>query len=167
MEGAGASPTGGSGGPDPRTFENWVVRPPRFENEVAKIRCFFRFLGYFGVGWPPCRRFDPPLKNPWRRPWEGGIMGRKTCRIETCQPLCKKEPPALMTRWCKGVEWKFTYISKYCYISCSEVFRLGWPSSTILYRNTLTVENVCVSRCAPKIGVFPFIFYIIQYFLAS
>ena len=21
---------------------------------------FFRFLGYFGVGWPPCRRFDPP-----------------------------------------------------------------------------------------------------------
>ena len=42
--------------------------PPRFENEVAKIRCFFRFLWYFGVGWPPCRRFDPPLKNPWRRP---------------------------------------------------------------------------------------------------
>ena len=29
---------------------------------------FFRFLGYFGVGWPPCWRFDPPLKNPWRRP---------------------------------------------------------------------------------------------------
>ena len=28
---SGASPTGGSGGggPDPRTFENWVVRPPQ------------------------------------------------------------------------------------------------------------------------------------------
>ena len=51
---------GGSGDPDPRTFENREVRPPRFENEVAKIRCFFRFLWYFGVGWPPCRRFDPP-----------------------------------------------------------------------------------------------------------
>ena len=68
--GAGASPTGGGvGGPDPRTFENRVGGPPRFKNEVTKIRCFFRFLGYFGVGWPPCRRFDPPLKNPWRRPW--------------------------------------------------------------------------------------------------
>ena len=50
--------------PDPRTFENRVGGPPRFENEVAKIRCFFRFLGYFGLGWPPCRRFYPPLKNP-------------------------------------------------------------------------------------------------------
>ena len=30
---------------------------------------FFRFLGDFGVGWPPCRRFYPSLKNPWRRPW--------------------------------------------------------------------------------------------------
>ena len=28
---------GGRGG---RTFENRVGRPPRFENEVAKIRCF-------------------------------------------------------------------------------------------------------------------------------
>ena len=51
--------------------------PPRFENEVVKIRCFFRFLGYFGIGWPPCRRFDPPLKNPWRRPWLWQNLDRK------------------------------------------------------------------------------------------
>ena len=49
---AGASPTGGGGGrggggPDPRTFENRAVRPPRFENEVAKTRCFFPIFRVF------------------------------------------------------------------------------------------------------------------------
>ena len=34
---------GGVGGPDPRTFENRAGRPPRFENEVAKIRYFSDF----------------------------------------------------------------------------------------------------------------------------
>ena len=46
--------------------------PPRFENEVAQIRRLFRFVGYFGVGWPHCRRFVElvrPLRNPWRRLW--------------------------------------------------------------------------------------------------
>ena len=33
----------GGGGPDPHTFDNRVGRPPRFENEVAKIRCFSDF----------------------------------------------------------------------------------------------------------------------------
>ena len=33
----------GVGGPDPRTFENRVGIPPKFENEVAKIRCFLDF----------------------------------------------------------------------------------------------------------------------------
>ena len=31
------------GSPDARTFENRGSRPPRFENEVAKIRCFSDF----------------------------------------------------------------------------------------------------------------------------
>ena len=64
----------GGGGPDPRTFENRAVRPPRFENEVAKIRCFFRFLGYFGVGWPPCRRFDPPTQKSVTTPLRGRLV---------------------------------------------------------------------------------------------
>ena len=34
---------GGRGGPDPRTFKNRVGRPPRFDNEVAKIRYFSDF----------------------------------------------------------------------------------------------------------------------------
>ena len=28
--------------------------PPDFSDEVAQIRCLFRFLVYFGVGWPHC-----------------------------------------------------------------------------------------------------------------
>ena len=59
----------GGGGPDPALLKTGRVDSPRFENEVAQNPVFFRFLGYFGVGWPPCRRFDPPLKKPWRRPW--------------------------------------------------------------------------------------------------
>ena len=66
----GGGGSGGGGGPNPRTFENRVGGPPRFENEVAKIRCFFRFLGYFGVGWPPCRRFDPPTQKSVATPLE-------------------------------------------------------------------------------------------------
>ena len=64
---------GGGGGPDPRTFENREGRPPPPDSRMKwpKSGVFFRLLWYFGVfwGWPPCRRFDPPLKNPWRRPW--------------------------------------------------------------------------------------------------
>ena len=66
---------GGGGGESKGSWPPHFWKPgrwtPRFVNEVAKIRCFLSpILGYFGVGWPPCRRFDPPLKNPWRRPWE-------------------------------------------------------------------------------------------------
>ena len=46
-----------------------------FENEVAQIRCLFRFLGYFGGRLATCRRFVPsaqksvaaPLPAPLRR----------------------------------------------------------------------------------------------------
>ena len=54
---------GGSrgGGPDPRTFENRKVRPPRFENEVAKIRCFSIFRVFWGrLAILPTIRSPPP-----------------------------------------------------------------------------------------------------------
>ena len=41
--------------------------PPQIREWSGQNTVFFRFLGYFGVGWPNCRQFDPPLKNPWRR----------------------------------------------------------------------------------------------------
>ena len=55
----------GGPGPEPRTFENRVVRSPDSRMKRPKSGVFFDF---FWVGWPACRRFDPPLKNPWRRP---------------------------------------------------------------------------------------------------
>ena len=59
----GASTTeGGRGVLTPALSKTGRVDPsPGFENEVA--RCVFRFLGYFGVGWPPYRRFDPPTQK--------------------------------------------------------------------------------------------------------
>ena len=33
----------------------------------------FRFLGYFGVGWPPCRRFDPPTQKSVATPLVGTL----------------------------------------------------------------------------------------------
>ena len=42
---------------------NWMLR-----SWMLQYSPFFRLLGYFEVGWSPCRRFDPALKNPWRRP---------------------------------------------------------------------------------------------------
>ena len=61
----GASPTG-VGGPGPHTFENRVVRPPPpppdSRMKWPKSGVFFRILGYFGVGWPPRRRFEPRSK---------------------------------------------------------------------------------------------------------
>ena len=44
---------------------------PRFENEMVPNPAssdFFFFFFFFFVGLPQCRRFVPPLKNPWRRP---------------------------------------------------------------------------------------------------
>ena len=65
---------GGGVGPDNRTFENLgrsTPPPPRFENEVAKIRCFFPIFRVFWgrLATLPTIRPPPPLKNPWRRPW--------------------------------------------------------------------------------------------------
>ena len=40
--------SGGDGGTRPRSEEVRRGRPSRFENEVAQIRCLFRFLVYFG-----------------------------------------------------------------------------------------------------------------------
>ena len=39
----GGGGSGGGGGPEPRPFKNRGCRPPKFENEVAKIRCFSDF----------------------------------------------------------------------------------------------------------------------------
>ena len=64
----------GVGGPDSALLKTVSVDPPDSRMKWPKSGVFSRILGYFGVGWPPCRRFDPPpppspLKNPWRRPW--------------------------------------------------------------------------------------------------
>ena len=58
-----------AGGRVPSSEKFGRRRSPIFENELAQIRCLFRFLGYFVVVWSHCRIFVPPVKNPWRRPW--------------------------------------------------------------------------------------------------
>ena len=78
----GASPTGGSGGgggPDPRTFQNRVFRPHRFENEVANIRCFFRFLGYFGGRLATLPTIDTPTQKSVATPM-APMASASTCR---------------------------------------------------------------------------------------
>ena len=50
------------GGTRPRSEKFRRGRLPRFENKMAQIRCLFRFLGYFGVGWPPADDSSPHSK---------------------------------------------------------------------------------------------------------
>ena len=87
----GASPTGGSGVLTPALLKTGRVDPPQIREWSGQNPVFFRFLGYFGVGWPPCRRFDlPPLKHPWRRPWSK-----------------QKQVDVSMQRWCSATAAKF------------------------------------------------------------
>ena len=59
---------GGVGGYWPPHFWKPGRSTPQIREWGGQNPVFFRFFGCFG-GLPPCRRFDPPLKNPWRRTW--------------------------------------------------------------------------------------------------
>ena len=60
--------SGGNGGRIPRSEKLGGDATPRFENEVAQIRCLFRFVGYFGGRLATLPMICPPLKNSWRSP---------------------------------------------------------------------------------------------------
>ena len=48
-------------------MKSYERKAPRFQNEVAQIRCLFLFFGG-GGRLATLLTICPPLKNPWRRP---------------------------------------------------------------------------------------------------
>ena len=100
VEGRGVA-DGGVGGPDPRTFENRVVRPPRFENEVAKIRCFFDFRVFWGrLATLPTIRPPPPLptQKSVATPLVEGQLFLRSPFLSSCRVVVIKVMEVVITK---------------------------------------------------------------------
>ena len=77
----GASPTGDRGVLTIALLKTGRVDPPDSKMKWPKWSgVFFQFFGYFGVGWPFCRRFDPPTQKSVATPLTQQLRNAHQCR---------------------------------------------------------------------------------------